>query len=58
MTTPKSQKVELSKSKDTKNTVRFDADADDAATSNVYLTKAAAEALGNPEKITVEIKAT
>ncbi len=45
----------LSKSKDTKNTVRFDADGEDAATSNLYLTKAASEALGNPSKIEIEI---
>jgi hypothetical protein len=57
VTTTKSQKVELGKVKETKNTVRYDTDEDGAVLTNVYLSKDAAGKLGNPDKISVEVRA-
>jgi len=53
----KSVKVTLSEPQEKKHVVRFDADADDAAISNVYVSKDAIKKLGNPSEIVVTIEA-
>jgi hypothetical protein len=49
--------VELGEPQAKKHVVRFDAEAEDAAISNLYVTKVAMEKLGNPEAIKVTIEA-
>lgn len=48
--------ITLHKTKETKNTVRFDEDDDGGVIRNVYVEKSVAAALGNPVAITVTIE--
>jgi hypothetical protein len=47
----------FTKDKETKGTFRYAEDGDEPVVGTVYVRKAAAEKLGNPEKITVSIQA-
>lgn len=49
--------LEFEKERDTKNTVRYQEVGDVHSVGTLYIQKHAVKELGNPEKITVEIKA-
>lgn len=55
----KSKSVSLSfeQEKETKGTIRYSEVGDDPSVGKLYLKKPAAEKLGNPETLTVTIKA-
>lgn len=53
----KSVTVELENPQPKKHVVRFDAADENAAISNVYITKVAMEKLGNPDSISITIEA-
>lgn len=57
MATSKKITVTLGSPSEKKNVTRYDSDADDAALSSVYVTKAALKAIGNPKSIKVTIEA-
>jgi len=49
--------IEMGDAKPKKHVTRYDADDSDAAVANVYVSKTALKELGDPEEITVTIKA-
>jgi len=56
-TAKKTVTVVLGNRADKKSVVRFDAEADNAALANVYVTKDAMKTLGDPQKVKVTIEA-
>lgn len=50
--------IHFKKSKETKGTIVYKEEGDDQKIGSLYLKKAAATALGNPENVTVTVEAS